>query len=81
MNRKEINEVFCTELGQQLNELYTTSDDRVFIRLTEAISHTEGKLDENTQPLSDTTIKMWQDGDDGYFVYENDIWKGYVHEE
>lgn len=77
MTRKEINEIFCTELGQQLNEVYTTSDDRVFIRMKEATLHIEGKLDDNTLPLPDTTIKMWYALDEGYYIYKDGTWKGY----
>jgi hypothetical protein len=43
----------------ELNVLYATSDNRLFIRHEEALLHTEGKLDENTIPLTDKTIVEW----------------------
>lgn len=59
MTQEEINKYFKTSLGEQCDELYSTSDDRVFIRFTEADLHRQGKLDENTKPLEDQTIQIW----------------------
>lgn len=59
MTQERINKFFESSLGQQCNELYSTSDDRVFIRHSEAQRHTEGKLDPDTKPLIDKTIIDW----------------------
>jgi hypothetical protein len=46
MTQETINKYFQGELGQQCNSLFTTSDDRVFIRYHEAVSHSnENNLD------------------------------------
>ena len=59
MTQELINKYFKGDLGRQLNVIYSTSDDRVFIRYEEALKHTEGKLDPNTQPLEDKKIIEW----------------------
>ena len=59
MTQEKADKIFETELGQQLGMIYSTSDDRVFIRLIEAKLHTEGSLDENSKPLEDKTILTW----------------------
>lgn len=59
MNQEQANKIFETSLGQQLNEIFVTSDNRSFIRHKEALLHSQGKLDVNTEPLSDTTIITW----------------------
>lgn len=59
MTQEQINKIFQGSLGQQCSELFTTSDDRVFIRHEEAELHTQGKLDPDTKPLDDQTIKVW----------------------
>jgi hypothetical protein len=59
MTQEKINKFFESSLGQQCNELYSTSDDRVFIRYGEAMRHSEGKLDPDTKPLDDKTIIEW----------------------
>ena len=59
MTQKRINKYFIADLGKQLDTLYSTSDDRVFIRYEEAKLHTEGKLDPNTLPLEDEKIIQW----------------------
>jgi hypothetical protein len=65
MTQQQINECFESDLGQQLDVLYSTSDDRVFIRYyEEAVAHTEGRLDDNTQPLLDKTIIEWYPEDE-----------------
>ena len=53
-----IGEAFSSELGQQCNSLFSTSDNRIFIRLQEAIAHSKGELGEGI-PLEDTTIYEW----------------------
>ena len=45
MTQEIINKYFESSLGQQCDCLFTTSDDRVFIREEEAILHTDGKLE------------------------------------
>ena len=35
-----IGEAFASELGQQCPSLFSTSDNRIFIRYSEALSHT-----------------------------------------
>ena len=59
MTQELINRYFKGDLGRQLSVIYSTSDDRVFIRYEEALKHTEGKLDPNTQPLEDKKIIEW----------------------
>ncbi len=59
LTQEEIDKMFMTSLGEQLDMLYSTSDNRVFIRYEEAKAHSEGKLDLNTNPLDDKTIKEW----------------------
>lgn len=61
MNQKKANKIFRGELGKQTDILYSTSDGRCFIRQSEAILHSEGKLDEATKPLGDQTITPWYD--------------------
>ncbi len=62
-----ISKAFASELGQQLDGIYSTSDTRVFIRKQEAIAHAEGQLDQHCVPLSDKTVLLWW-SEDGEFV-------------
>lgn len=39
-----IAEAFSSELGQQCNSLFSTSDNRIFIRFQEALAHSKGEL-------------------------------------
>jgi uncharacterized protein YbaR (Trm112 family) len=57
--KTKIANCFKSGLGQQCEELYSTSDNRVFIRFEEADKHTLGALNPNTQPLMDQTIREW----------------------
>lgn len=59
MTQTIINRYFQGDLGQQVDVLYSTSDNRVFIRHEEAVRHTNGELDPNTAPLEDKTIETW----------------------
>lgn len=59
MTQELANKIFNTDLGQQLDSIFSTSDDRVFIRFKEALKHINGQLDENTIPLLDKTITEW----------------------
>lgn len=56
MTQEQANKIFDTDLGQQLDVIYVTSDDRVFIREEEAVKHVRGQLDENSKPLENKTI-------------------------
>lgn len=49
-------EIFKSDLGRQLDIIYSTSDGRFFIRPQEAYLHTKGFLDKDTKPLEDKTI-------------------------
>lgn len=53
-----IAEAFSSELGQQCNSLFSTSDNRIFIRLQEAIAHSKGELSDGIA-LEDTSIYEW----------------------
>jgi len=53
MNKKQADNIFQTELGKQLNVIYVTSDDRVFIRRSEAYNHIK------EYSLVDKTIEEW----------------------
>lgn len=65
MDIKEIvKKAFASELGQQIDGIYSTSDNRIFIRKEEAINHSEGLLDKNTLPLNDKTVLLWWEDDD-----------------
>ena len=57
MTQEIANQIFETDLGQQLLSVYSTSDGRAFIRFEEAQSHAEGKHD--TDPDFDLEIKEW----------------------
>jgi hypothetical protein len=59
MTQEIVNKCFETEFGQQLDQLFSTSDDRLFVRYEEARLHTEGLLDPNTKPLTDNTVIEW----------------------
>ena len=59
MTQEKANKIFETELGQQLDAIYVTSDDRAFVRYEEALKHSNGELDENTKPLADKKIQDW----------------------
>ncbi len=59
MTQEQANKLFNSPLGQQLDVIYSTSDDRVFIRYEEAISHTQGMLDGGSKPLENTEVLPW----------------------
>lgn len=42
MTQEQANKIFDTDLGQQLDVIYVTSDDKPFIRLEEAQKHVMG---------------------------------------
>lgn len=59
MTQEQANKIFATELGQQLNKIFVTSDDKPFIRYEEALKHSNGELDEGTRPLTNKSITVW----------------------
>lgn len=59
MTQEKANKIFETELGQQLNVIYVTSDDKSFIRYEEAVLHTNEMLNANPENFVDTTITDW----------------------
>lgn len=60
MTQQDANKIFETELGQQLPSIYSTSDDRVFIRYEEAVAHTNHMINSTGgQEFVDTTITEW----------------------
>jgi len=62
MTQEQADKIFETDLGQQLDKIYSTSDNRTFIRYEEAKLHTEGRLQPNGIPLEDETILEWYPG-------------------
>jgi len=49
MTSETMSKYFQSELGQQCNSLFSTPDDRVFIRYSEASQHcTDNSLDSNS---------------------------------
>ena len=59
MTQEKANEIFNTDLGRQLNVIYVTSDDHVFIRPEEALLHTNDMINANPENFVDTTIIDW----------------------
>lgn len=60
MTQEKANKIFETELGQQLLSFYATSDDRVFIRYSEAVAHTNDMINAvGGQEYVDTEITEW----------------------
>jgi len=59
MTQEKANKIFETELGQQLNVIYMTSDDQPFICYEEALMHTNELLNANPENFVDTTITEW----------------------
>ncbi len=59
MTQEKANKIFATELGQQLDVIYVTSDDQVFIRYEEAVLHTNELLNADPENFVDTSITEW----------------------
>jgi hypothetical protein len=59
MNQEKANEIFKTDIGIQLEVIYVTSDDKVFIRQSEALLHTNDMLNGDPENFVDTTITEW----------------------
>jgi hypothetical protein len=53
MTQSKANEIFKTQIGEQLDIIYTTSDDRAFVRHGEAITHIQ------TEELEDEKVETW----------------------
>jgi len=63
-----IEECFNSPLGQQLDELFSTSDNRIFIRYSEAKEHTNS--------LDDKSILHWfqeYNGQDSIPILRNEL--------
>jgi len=50
MTQENANKIFDTELGQQLDVIYVTSDDTPFIRYEEAQNYCHDILEEGDDP-------------------------------
>lgn len=59
MTQEKANEIFQTEMGIQLDVIYTTSDDKVFVRYEEALLHTNDMLNGDPENFVDTKITEW----------------------
>lgn len=59
MTQEKANKIFETPLGQQINVIYVTSDDKAFIRYEEAVLHTNVILNAEPQNFVDTSITEW----------------------
>lgn len=59
MTQERANKIFNTSLGQQLDVIYVTSDDKCLLRHEEALRHVNGELDPGSKPLEDKTITEW----------------------
>ena len=59
MTQEEANKIFATELGQQLDVIYVTSDDQVFIHYEDAVLHTNELLNADPENFVDTSITEW----------------------
>jgi hypothetical protein len=66
MNQLEINKYFRSSLGEQCYELFSTSDDRVFVRYEEAVEHSK----QNNLPVD--KIERWWEEDEEAFFASND---------
>lgn len=57
---QKIGNAFASELGQQCNSLFSTSDGEVFIRVEEAIMHTNEMINAvGDTEFVDTKIYEW----------------------
>ena len=59
MTQEKANEIFKSYLGQQIDVIYSTSDDKCFIRVEEAILHTNEMINANPTSFVDTSISEW----------------------
>lgn len=58
MTQERINKIFATDLGMQCLELYSTPDDHVWIRYSEALNHCRDK------DFDISGIQTWYPDDD-----------------
>ena len=58
MTQEIANKLFLTAFGQQLNVFFTTSDDQIFIRRSEAEEYCHDILEEGNDP-SKYNIEEW----------------------
>lgn len=58
MTQEKTNKIFATELGQQLNEIFVTSDDTLFIRREEAENYCHDILEEGDD-VTKYNITVW----------------------
>ena len=58
MTQEKANKIFATELGQQLNEIFVTSDDIPFIRREEAENYCHDILEEGDD-VTKYNITVW----------------------
>ena len=58
MTQEEANKIFSTSLGQQLDVLYVTSDDKPHIRYKEAMAHVNYMIDKEGFDF-DEAITEW----------------------
>ena len=63
MTQEKVNKIFSTELGQQLNEIFVTSDDTPFIRREEAENYCHDILEEGNNPTKYNII-TWHPTED-----------------
>ena len=59
MTQEKVNEIFKTDIGIQLEVIYVTSDDKVFVRYKEALLHTNDMLNGDPENFVDTKITEW----------------------
>jgi len=59
MTQEKANKIFETELGLQLDVIYSTFDDKLFIRPEEAWNYLKGLISSNSKNNIDTTIAEW----------------------
>lgn len=58
MTQEKADKIFTTELGQQLNVIYVTSDDTPFIRMSEAEDYCHDILEEG-EDATKYSINEW----------------------
>jgi hypothetical protein len=59
MTQDKANKIFETQIGEQLEMIYVTSDDKAFVRHGEAIMHTNDMLNGDPEKSVDTTVETW----------------------
>ena len=71
MTQEQANKIFETELGQQLDVIYVTSDDEAFIRREEAVWYCHDILEEGDD-VTKHNITEWyreyQENDDSIAI-------------